>query len=51
VPSEEESVTDISNFTSEIDVERNSQLETELDIELLISLIENRPILWDKTFD
>lgn len=31
----------------EIDVE----LDAELDIELLISLIENRPILWDKTLD
>lgn len=33
---------------SEIDTEL---LDAELDIELLISLIENRPILWDKTLD
>jgi hypothetical protein len=49
--SEEESKIDISNLTSEIYVEQNSQLDTELDIELLISLIDNIPILRDKTFD
>jgi len=50
--SEEESEIDISNFTSEIDPEQNnSQLDTELDIERLISLVESRPILWDKTLD
>ncbi|CAI6353405.1 unnamed protein product [Macrosiphum euphorbiae] len=50
--SEEESEIDISNLTSEIDVEQNnSQLDTELDIELLISLVGSRPILWDKTLD
>jgi len=49
--SEEESVIDFLNLTSEIDVEKNSQLDTELDIELLISFIENKPVLWDKTID
>jgi len=50
--SEEESEIEISNLTSEIDPEQNnSQLDTELDIELLISLVESRPILWDKTLD
>jgi len=36
--SEEESEINFFNLTSEIDVEQNSQLDTELDIELLISL-------------
>jgi len=47
---EEESEIDFLNLTSEIDVEQNSQ-DTKLDIELLISFIENKPVLWDKTLD
>ena len=43
--SEEESEIDISNLTSEIDVEQISQLDTELDVELLILHVESRPIL------
>jgi len=49
--SEEESEIDILKLTSEIDVEQNSQLDTKLDVELLILLVESRPILWDKTLD
>jgi hypothetical protein len=51
MPSEEESEIDISNLTSEIDVQQNIQLNTELDVELLILLNESKPILWDKTLD
>ncbi|KAL4107170.1 hypothetical protein QTP88_017554 [Uroleucon formosanum] len=48
--SEEVSEIDFLNLTSENNVEQNSQLlDTELDIELLISFIENKPVLWDKT--
>lgn len=41
---EEESKIDFINLTSEIDVEQNCQ-DIELDIELLISFIENKPVL------
>jgi hypothetical protein len=38
-------------LTSEIDVKQNSQFDTQLDLELLISFIENRPILWGNMLD